>query len=193
MVNILSRMTEEKLGPTLNEKNWIDILPIITLCTLDIICETAMGYKLQSMEKILSDKGGLESTCEGELKSKEYVESLHEVSQLVLIRLSRPWLWPDYLFYGSSYGRKFLKSLRKMQDFTMDVILERKRYWLAINDTQPDEIDLENNQAKNTKKRLAFLDLLLNEMITNKSLDMHDIRDEVDTFLFAVSPPQKPS
>lgn len=69
----------------------IDIVPLITLCTLDVICETAMGIKVG---------------CQANAES-DYVQSLHTISSIFLIRLMRPWLWSDWMFNLSKHGRDF--------------------------------------------------------------------------------------
>ena len=180
-----------------------ELLPLITLCTLDTICETAMGIKVRAQEN-----------------ESDYVQCLHQVSELVVFRLTRPWLWPDFLFYNSSHGKRFKRCLKVMQDFTARVIADRKKEWIENNGqlllnrqqtgeedeykansvTQRDEHSnqLMVNQLKQSefqvnsfkagnKTRLAFLDLLLHQHLVNKSLSIQDVREEVDTFMFAVS------
>lgn len=68
-----------------------DAVPVITLCMLDIICETAMGVKLNLQAN----------------SNHEYVQSLHNISRIFLIRLMRPWLWPTVTFNLSQHGRTF--------------------------------------------------------------------------------------
>lgn len=94
VINEQSSVLIEKIRNILatNEPNSaIDIVPIITLCTLDVICETAMGIKV-----------GVQTNS-----NLDYVQSLHDISGIFLIRLMRPWLWPDFAFNCSSYGKKF--------------------------------------------------------------------------------------
>ena len=92
----ISRTTcnNEKNDKTIDEQ-CVDIVPIVTLCALDIICETAMGIKVG---------------CQAECQS-DYVESLLQISTIFLTRLMRPWLWPDWAFYLTSHGRQFKKYL----------------------------------------------------------------------------------
>lgn len=78
----------------MDERSAIDIVPIITLCTLDVICETAMGIRV-----------GVQHNS-----NLDYVRSLHDISGLFLIRLMRPWLWPDWAFTRSQYGKRFNRS-----------------------------------------------------------------------------------
>lgn len=75
----------------LSNSTGVDIVPVITLCMLDIICETAMGNKLNLQAN----------------SNHEYVESLYNISRIFLIRLMRPWIWPDLTFNLSSHGRLF--------------------------------------------------------------------------------------
>lgn len=69
----------------------LDIVPIITLCTLDVICETAMGIKVG---------------CQAN-SNHDYVQSLLDISTIFLIRVMRPWLWPNWAFNLSKYGKQF--------------------------------------------------------------------------------------
>lgn len=162
----------------------VDIVKYITLCTLDVICETAMGIKVRGQEE-----------------ESEYVNCLHQVSELILVRLSRPWLWPDFAFFCSPHGRRFKRCLKVMKSFTMKVIEERRDEWLLKrkighpSDDQRKRADYDslNNSNNNqecdsySRKRMAFLDILLEHHLDNNFFTIDDVREEVDTFMFAVN------
>lgn len=178
--------------------NVVDITPLIALCTLDTICETAMGVNIN---------------CQDDEHSP-YVQALHEVGEMALSRVTRPWLWSDFIFYRTETGRRFTKSNEVMHKFTIDVILERKLAWekeLSRNEANKNgkniadrEQDEQNKPPRDDKnitfdelrnstffssgnKRLAFLDLLLHQHLIEHTMSIDDIREEVDTFMFAVS------
>lgn len=56
-----------------------------------------------------------------------------------------------------------------------------------LPDTDEKGSTILNNRYTKSNKRLAFLDLLLDLHMNNKSLTFNDIKDEVETFMFAVS------
>ena len=71
-------------------------------------------------------------------------------------------------------GRKFQKNLNIVHGFTNKVIAERKKILTEkITTSKP-----------GSKKRLSFLDLLLEASRTNNLLTDVEIREEVDTFMF---------
>lgn len=92
IINEQSNILLDKLNRlTIDGETEMDAVPIITLCMLDIICETAMGVKLNLQEN----------------SNHEYVESLYNISHIFLTRLMRPWLWPNFTFNLSQSGRLF--------------------------------------------------------------------------------------
>ena len=148
----------------------VDVLPLATLCTLDTICETAMGIRVGAQHN-----------------ESDYVKALHQVSGLIITRLTRPWLWPDWAFYVSKHGRRFRKCLSVMQNFTTKVIKDRRQQWIDDHTRKPTTgAKLETmDDPKPTSRRLAFLDLLLEQHLVNNALTLEDVREEVDTFMFA--------
>ncbi|XP_029850540.2 cytochrome P450 4c3 [Ixodes scapularis] len=146
-------------------KKYIDIVPLVTLCTLDIICETAMGVKVDAQLN----------------SNSHYVRSLYEVGETFMARVMRPWLWPNYVFYMSSFGKKFKDNLAQLHNFTRKVIRERKAE--LLEQKVIDGLTI-GDQVIGQKRRQAFLDLLLSHHIQDSSLTEEDIREEVDTFMF---------
>ncbi|XP_064225665.1 cytochrome P450 4V2 isoform X2 [Aotus nancymaae] len=137
----------------------------ITLCALDIICETAMGKNI-----------GAQSNDDS-----EYVRAVYRMSEMIFHRIKMPWLWLDlwYLMFKERWEHK--KSLKILHTFTNDVIAERANEITADGECRGDG----RSSAHSKNKRRAFLDLLLS--VTDDEgnrLSHEDIREEVDTFMF---------
>ncbi|KAJ6215404.1 hypothetical protein RDWZM_009904 [Blomia tropicalis] len=184
IINEQGNVLIQKLSKSPYCDEQFDIVPVITLCMLDVICETAMGVKLNLQAN----------------SDHEYVESLYNISRIFLIRLMRPWLWPTLTFNLSSHGRLFNRSVQNTKDFTMKVIRQRRDEWIQC--LTSDDVDKQSNDMnvvdnldaiKNSKffanksstSRLAFLDLLMQHHLVTRKLTLEDLREEVDTFMFA--------
>ncbi|KAK9505638.1 hypothetical protein O3M35_009641 [Rhynocoris fuscipes] len=141
----------------------IDIRDYIILCTLDVMCDTAMGIELGALDN----------------PSLKYVKCVKSVGEVTIYRMQNLYLHRDWLFSLTSLGKQFKKDLAELHDFTTKIIRERKSE--RRNKVNKEE----NNQNDDFKprKRKAFLDLLL-EMDIEHKLTEADIREEVDTFLF---------
>ncbi|XP_075973822.1 cytochrome P450 4C1-like [Anticarsia gemmatalis] len=159
----------ESLGKTAGET--IDIVPYITECTLQTICETAMGTKL-------NDK-----TTQG---AKPYKQAMKDLVQVMYQRATKIPLYSDFIFYLSPLGRKQSKLLKIVHDFTGRVIQDRTEYIqkYGINygdDTANNDDDIYVYREK--KKKIAMLDLLITAA-DDGLIDKQGIQEEVDTFMF---------
>ncbi|CAD6192818.1 unnamed protein product [Caenorhabditis auriculariae] len=132
----------------------VEVLSLITLCTLDVICETSMGKSVNAQL---------------EEKNNEYVWAVHTINELIQERTKNPLLWNDLTYKLFGNGKLHQKCLDILHSFTRKVIDDRHR-------------ELEQSGWK-FEGRLAFLDLLL-EMARNGQMDRADIQAEVDTFMF---------
>lgn len=148
-----------------------NIVPPVTLCTLDIICETIMGY-------VLNAQGN---------KRSDYVQAIQVVGEAFTRRLESPAFWIDSIFRLSKSGKQFFESIRALHDFTTKVIRERKQELQKelpdfLNNTDDDDDDVYGLKTNNKR---PFLDILLREHLKDpQNFTEEDVREEVDTFMF---------
>nr|AFP66954.1 cytochrome P450 [Perinereis nuntia] len=138
----------------------LEIFSNISLCTLDIILRCAFSYNDEIQEK-------------GE--SHPYVQAVVELGDMWVSRTLRPWLYPDFIYYLTSEGRKFKKYCDFVHTVSEEIIKKRK------------ETLAEKGEAAMKQGRyIDFLDTLLTAKDEDgKGLTDLEIRNEVDTFLFA--------
>ncbi|XP_050435227.1 cytochrome P450 4C1-like isoform X2 [Adelges cooleyi] len=143
-----------------NDEHITDLYSHMTLCGLDIVCETIMGVSLRSQEE----------------QSTDYVNAIKTVSRIIMKRMFTLWLWSDTIFKISTTGREFYKSLKVLHTFTEN---ERKQ---KLNDAKTEMAGINGLERK---KVYSFLDLLIGISKEHpSSMTDADIREEVDTFLF---------
>ncbi|PSN42807.1 Cytochrome P450 4c3 [Blattella germanica] len=162
----------DKLSQELKNADGFNIFPYITLCTLDIVCETAMGRQVNAQRN----------------SESEYVKAVYEIGSIIQNRQKKIWLQPNFLFRLSSLFRKHQKCIKILHGFSKKVIRERKielkKRKEQINKNKHMENPEDNSLIFGEKKRLAFLDLLIEASQDGHNLSDEDIREEVDTFMF---------
>nr|AZR39463.1 cytochrome P450 [Agasicles hygrophila] len=146
------------------DKPWSNVVPLISQFTLYSISETSMGTALN-----------LEST-----EDKNYVSAVYDIGKIFYHRLLRPWLYPDAIFYSMfPTGRHEMSLVKTLQEFTNKIIRKRastfEKFEVPTND---------DSATFGKRKRLVFLDLLINAKVTNAAIDDQGIQDEVNTFMF---------
>ncbi|XP_058443129.1 cytochrome P450 4c3-like [Malaya genurostris] len=172
---VLVKRMERELG---NEVGF-NCFPYVTLCTLDIVCETAMGRLVNA--QMNSDS--------------EYVKAVYQIGSIVQNRQQKIWLQPDFIFKRTADYRNHQRCLAILHEFSNRVIRERKEEIRKQKESNnnPNEsstdfkstLDGNNNPEEfGRKKRLAFLDLLIEASQDGTVLSNEDIREEVDTFMF---------
>uniref|UniRef100_A0A0N4Z6Q8 Cytochrome P450 4c3 n=1 Tax=Parastrongyloides trichosuri TaxID=131310 RepID=A0A0N4Z6Q8_PARTI len=149
LVNNLKKLSNEKKDDCI-----VNIGHYITLCALDIICETSMGQSVNAQH------------C----SNSEYVKAVHEINDIIQKRQLNPLMWNNILFKLFGDGIAHDKDIKILHDFRSNVIKNRR-----------EQIKLEG--GLNVNQKCNFLDLLL-EMETNGDLSLKDIENEVDTFMF---------
>ena len=147
----------EKLKKVADTDEMIDVQVPVSLATLDIICETAMGVSINSQ----SDS------------ESEYVNAINLANKELHIRQRCPWLWPDFIYTKTTRGKRFSRVLDILHGFTAKIINEKIK-------------ERKEKQAQSIfsgGKTKAFMDLLL-DLYEKGEIDVEGIREEVDTFMF---------
>ncbi|XP_045033405.1 cytochrome P450 4C1 isoform X1 [Daphnia magna] len=147
----------------------MDIFPLISRCTLDIISEAAMGIKINT--QIDSDS--------------EYIKAVDRVQEMTRARFySAEGLLPDWIYFLlTRNGRKHRKYIQTLHAFSMKVLRERKAQ-LEFAKTI-DVVDVKDTSSTKARKRRPFLDLLLETAREGADLSEADILSQVDNFMFA--------
>ncbi|KAF2895541.1 hypothetical protein ILUMI_10635 [Ignelater luminosus] len=151
----------KKLNKEVDQKAF-DIYPYITLCALDIICEAAMGTSVNAQNN----------------SESEYVKNVKEMCRIVVDRSFSPIKMFDVLYPLSKDYKIEQNALKVLHGYTNYVIKKRKEELISKSSTT------EKHDDTGAKKRLAFLDLLLQCQVDGKPLPQEVIREEVDTFMF---------
>lgn len=134
-----------------------DVFPYIKRCALDVICAAAMGKTVNAQFNT----------------EHNYVKAVQGFNKLSVIYSFRPLLWNPFMFWLLGYKAQKEWYLKILKGFVNDVIAERRQ---AL---ETGEVEMEKS-----KRKMNFLDLLLS-MEESKGLTAEEIRQEVDTFMFA--------
>ncbi|XP_030835606.1 cytochrome P450 4V2-like [Strongylocentrotus purpuratus] len=162
--NEQSMILVKKLEKFAEKSETVNIFPLVAYCVLDIICITAMGRSSNAQEN----------------SENEYVKAVGRMSELVTIRGKNPLLWPDFIFDKIKTGKEHKETLKILHGVTNKMIQERLKESPKDTNTDDDDVDV----VARTRKRIAFLDLLLQMHREDASFTLGDIREEVDTFMF---------
>eukprot|EP00099_Drosophila_melanogaster_P017938 NP_608916.1 Cyp4ac1 [Drosophila melanogaster] len=136
----------------------LELNQVIPPFTLNNICETALGVKLDDMSE-----------------GNEYRKAIHAIEEVLIQRVCNPLMYYNWYFFVYGDYRKHLQNLRIVHDFSSRII-ERKRQ--QFQQKQLGEVD-----EFGRKQRYAMLDTLL-AAEADGQIDHQGICDEVNTFMF---------
>ncbi|XP_050093954.1 probable cytochrome P450 4ac1 [Anopheles aquasalis] len=153
----------------------IELQSAMSQYTLNTICETSMGVKLDAMQG-----------------SVEYRSGLYKVGELLLNRAVRPWLYIDFIFWIHGYSSRLNRLIKPLHQFTTAIIAQRRQLFRNGKLAEAQTSDTDQDQPGETiyslssasgKRRYAMLDTLL-AAEDRGQIDDAGIREEVDTFTF---------
>ncbi|XP_046394849.1 cytochrome P450 4C1-like isoform X2 [Ischnura elegans] len=148
-----------------------DICPYTQKLTLDFICETAMGTPVNAQNN----------------QRLQIVSAIHKLEEIGIYRMIRPWLLSDWLFKFTKMGKEQDKYKNILHSFTNKVITERKEFVRNRSMEKAMGMNEEDTGATGEakKKKAIFMDLLIEYSENGRLLTDKDIREEVNTFMFA--------
>ncbi|EDS33496.1 cytochrome P450 4d10 [Culex quinquefasciatus] len=154
----------DQLKPMAASGEPFDVYPRVTLMALDVICESAMGTKVNAQLNAYS----------------EYVRAVKAMTNIVIVRAFKILARLDFTFKYTSYAKIQKQALAVLHGYTDNVIHSRRKE-LAKTHSQNDFSENDVGQ----RKKVAFLDMLLQATTTDgQPLTDLEIREEVDTFMF---------
>lgn len=110
---------------------------------------------------------------------EEYKEAIQEVGKLLVYRCTYPWLLLDSIFSLTPFSQRKQRKVVKILHHMSETVLEKRVH----NYKQQEPKDSDECERKN---KMAMLDLLLSLKFNHGVIDDEGIREEVDTFIFAV-------
>ncbi|CAK1551896.1 unnamed protein product [Leptosia nina] len=194
LFNANSRAVVDKLK---RETGTFDCHDYMSECTVEILLETAMG-----VSKSTQDRSGF-----------EYAMAVMKMCDILHLRHTKIWLRPDVLFNFTQYAKLQNKLLDIIHGLTKKVIKRKKEEFKSGNKPSPlvteyvepsestkttsveglsfgqssglkDDLDVDDDAAVGQKKRLAFLDLLLESAQGGVVISDEEIKEQVDTIMF---------
>jgi len=117
-----------------------------------------------------------------------YAKQIHEIGKMLIHRIAKPWLYPDFIYKLFGYQRKLDKYLKPAHNFTKSIIAKRKQQIEAdiangtTNEKENEDPD-RNAYVRPGKRRYAMLDSLLQAQ-RDGLIDDEGIQEETDTFTF---------
>ena len=157
----------DRIVTSANSEGAINVQEVISLATLEAMCEASMGVNVSGQEA-----------------GKKYVQAVGSLNQQLQRRQRTPYLWPDLIYRHTSYGKIYYECLKYVQKYTTDVI-NRKITEQTQKSTVKSDFPLTSEQSYQAgdKKGICFIDILLSSYQTGE-IDIDGIREEVDTFIF---------
>ncbi|XP_064543616.1 cytochrome P450 4p1-like [Drosophila montana] len=148
------------------DETCISLSELIPRFTLNSICETAMGIKLDDMAT----------------KGDRYRESFGMIEKSFIRRLSNPLIWNNtiYNLFGSSEDAR---ALKEVHDFSSEIIAKRRILLEQVLKEKLSTQAADDDIYINKKQRFAMLDTLI---LAEKDglIDHEGICEEVDTLMF---------
>ncbi|CAH1118516.1 unnamed protein product [Phaedon cochleariae] len=142
----------------------LDLFKLISSCTLDIICETAMGVKMN-----------LQTTdC-------DFGHNLDKIMEIVTYRIFHIWQHIRIMRMLFPMNWQFRNYEKKFRDFTTAVVKRKMEEYEAAKQNYRKSSLVAAIEEENPKRKLAFLDLILE----NSNFTEKELIEEVEIFLIA--------
>lgn len=158
--NDVAELFLSKIKSLTADGNSVDICPIISRATLDTVLRCALSYVDKDVQT--TDK-----------RQHPFCENINKVKDIIGRRWMNPLIHSDFVFALTSDGKDMKNCCKYLHEFSCNLIKLRRQA-------------LEDDPSLLKKRHLDFLDILLSARDdSGEGLTDQEIRDEVDTFMFA--------
>nr|AZR39479.1 cytochrome P450 [Agasicles hygrophila] len=140
----------------------LDLAALLANCTLDMICETALGLDMD-MQKTNMD----------------FFMNLDKLMEITCLRIFKVWHHLTFTFPLFPISKEYVKCLNTFLNFT-SAIIKKKLDVFNSNLPRKGSLTIEDKNIKE-KENLAFLDLIME----NSNFTEEELREEVNLFLIA--------
>ncbi|XP_078486562.1 leukotriene-B4 omega-hydroxylase 3 [Ciona intestinalis] len=138
----------------------VELFEDISLLTLDCILICAMSTDLD---------------CQRIGKQHPYIDAVHQLAYLAIKRFYNPWVRHDFIYNLTAEGRLWKKLLKVVHEMSESVVKARRKV-----------VSISDKPKLSKTKYVDFLDVLLRTKDeSGEGLTDQEIREQVDTFLFA--------
>ncbi|CRK92923.1 CLUMA_CG006516, isoform A [Clunio marinus] len=144
-----------------------DVYNDVTLMSLDIISQTAMGVEVNAQHN----------------EDSEYVKAVKEICYIISSRMMNFWQRNKFIFSLTNAKKRHDRHLKTLHSFTNDIVEKRRKQILEDAESEI-KINYTDDDSIGIKKKLALLDVLLHASVDGKPLTNAEIAEEVDTFMF---------
>ncbi|XP_035459320.2 cytochrome P450 4d2 isoform X1 [Spodoptera frugiperda] len=168
-VHVFAEQSEKlvrQLSSRCNGKEKFQAWPYLSTYTLDSVCETTIGVKINAQEN--PDSPFLRAMC--------------DILNLICKRIFHLWLQPDWLFRMFPMYKKHQECIHAMHNFT-DRVIESKREELKRESKSKTEVD--NEFDLGAYKKQTFLDILIHLSGGENGYSNVELREEVLTLTVA--------
>ncbi|XP_055547839.1 cytochrome P450 4d1-like [Wyeomyia smithii] len=144
----------------------VKVFPMVKLCTLDVIVETAMG-----------------TASTAQTTQSSYTLAVEEMATIAFLRMFNRFYFSDFIFRLTKMYPTYRQCLNTIHNYTLSIIAKRRK---ALQQNSNNECEQPQTDSDlGTKAKMALLDILLQTNIDGRPLTNEEIREEVDTFMFA--------
>ena len=91
-------------------------------------------------------------------RENEYAQAIFSMFHTIHIRQKHVQFWPKFIWDKTKYGKMQEKDLKKLLDFTVEVIGKQWDKWQRLRKEYGDDFDeIMFGEKQNRKNRIAFL------------------------------------
>jgi len=141
---------------------------LISLSSFLSFPETAMGVSINAQSNADS----------------EYVQAVKTISMVLHKRMFNILYRFDLTYMLTPLARAEKKALDVLHQFTEKIIVQRREEIIRGGNENGNGTGNSEDADVGAKRKMAFLDILLQSTIDDRPLSNLDIREEVDTFMF---------